>query len=111
MRKNNGQALVEFVLILPIFILILITMLDFGNIMLKKYSLENDLDVISEMYENNKQSDINSYITENDIRVTYERNNEFITIKLYKDVNIMSPVLSLIMGDVYSIDVSGVYYE
>ena len=109
--KNKGQALVEFILILPIFILIIITMVDFGNILLKEYSLENDLDTIADMYKNSDTDKINSYINENEIRVTYDRDGEYLKISLYKDVDLISPILITIMGNPYEIKSSGVYYE
>ena len=40
--NRKGQALVEFVLILPIFILILFAVIDFGMILNKKNELENN---------------------------------------------------------------------
>ena len=39
--NRKGQALVEFVLILPIFILMLFIIFDFGNIFYSKYDLQN----------------------------------------------------------------------
>ena len=39
--NRKGQALVEFVLILPIFIMILFSIVDFGMIFNKKNELEN----------------------------------------------------------------------
>ena len=39
--NRRGQALVEFVLILPIFLLILFTIVDFGNLLAKKKSIRN----------------------------------------------------------------------
>ena len=46
--NNKGQALVEFVLILPVFILILFVIVDFGMIISTKNSLENkSLDIVS----------------------------------------------------------------
>ena len=111
MKGNKGQALVEFILILPFFMLIVITMFDLGNVLLKKYSLENDLDTISKMYKNNDTITLSSYIDENDIKVTYDRENNYITINVYKDVDVISPILIPIMGNPYEIKVSGVYYE
>ena len=95
--KNKGQALVEFILILPIFILIIITMVDFGNILLKEYSLESDLDTIANMYKNIDTDKINSYISENEIRVTYDRDGKYLKISLYKNVDLLSPVLITII--------------
>ena len=39
--NKKGQALVEFILILPVLILILFVIIDFGNIFYSKYELQN----------------------------------------------------------------------
>ena len=58
MKNKKGQALVEFVVIMPIFIMLLISIIDLGNIIYKKYHLENDLDYIVDLYRLNKISEI-----------------------------------------------------
>ena len=40
--NRRGQALVEFVLILPVFLLILFTIVDFGNFLSTKNQLETE---------------------------------------------------------------------
>ena len=52
--NNKGQALIEFVLILPIFILILFSVIDFGIIFNKKSNLENDSVDIINLFKNGK---------------------------------------------------------
>ena len=55
--NRKGQALVEFVLILPIFLLILFAVVDFGMILSNKNELENiSVDVVS-MIKNNDNLD------------------------------------------------------
>ena len=48
MKNNKGQALIEFILILPILLIITIGIFDLFNIQNKKYELANELDYISE---------------------------------------------------------------
>ena len=65
--NRKGQALVEFVLILPVFIFILFVIVDFGNILSNKNKLEYVSADIVDMYKNgdsvstikNSFSDIN----------------------------------------------------
>ena len=54
--NRKGQALVEFVLILPIFILILLVVIDFGNILYSKNKLENNTTDIIRMIKNDENS-------------------------------------------------------
>ena len=49
--KDKGQALIEFVLILPVILLILLYIIEFGRITLKKQQLESNMDLIVNLYE------------------------------------------------------------
>ena len=53
MNNKKAQALVEFVLILPILIMILFSIIDFGNIFVTKSNLENK---INDAYQVLKES-------------------------------------------------------
>ena len=87
--NRKGQALVEFVLILPVFILILFAIVDFGTILSKKNELENDsMDIVSLVKNGTTIEDINITITEN--------------------VKVITPGLNLILGNPYKITVERV---
>lgn len=109
--NNKGQALIEFVMIIPIFLFIALGMVDFGNILHQKYRLENDLDYIVDLYQENKQSDINNYVFKNKINVNYENSDEFVMIELSKKINITTPGLNLILKEPYYVTVERYIYE
>ena len=110
MKNSKGQALVEFVIILPIFLLLIMSIIDFANIITKKYSLENDIDIISDMYKNEKYEDINSYINDKNIKISYSNRGDIFIINLNKDINLTSPLLNLMFSKTYEIDVEkGIY--
>jgi len=111
MKNNKGQALVEFIIVLPIFLLLIISVIDFGNIISKKYSLENDLDTISDLYRSNNYTEINTYIKNKNIDLNYTNEDEFMVINLSKEVKITSPMLNLIFGNTYKINVSKSIYN
>ena len=111
MKNNRGQALIEFVIVLPILLLIIVAIIDFGNIFSKKYSLENDLDVISSMYKENDQDSINSYIREKNININYEKKEDFIIINVSKTIKVNTPILNNILGKNYKISTSKTIYE
>ena len=46
--NKKGQALIEFILILPIILLILVYLIDIGHIFMQKYDLNNSLETVSE---------------------------------------------------------------
>ncbi len=103
MRNNKGQALIEFILILPVLLLVIISIIDFGNIILKKYSLENDIDAVATLYKEGKNVD--SYLSSKDLRVEYKHETDFTNITIYKNIKIISPVLVPIFGSNYEVHV------
>ena len=111
MRDNKGQALVEFIIILPIFLLLILSVIDFGNIISKKYSLENDIDVVVSLYKEEKSTEINNYIKKNNLKINFTNEGELFVIKLEKDVKVMSPMLNLIFGKTYQINVEKSIYK
>ncbi len=111
MKNSKGQALVEFIIVLPILLLIIMAIIDFGNIFTKKYSLENDLDIVSSMYKEGEYTKINSYVSDKNINIKYEKEDEFTTIKLSKIVKVNTPILNNILGKNYKITTSKIMYE
>ena len=82
MKDNKGQALVEFVLIVPILIFILLALIDIGNVIINKYKLD----------------EINTLAENKGIVVSYTTIGSYTTIKLKKNVVIMTPGLNNILG-------------
>ena len=104
MKNNKGQALVEFILVLPVFLLLIISFIDLGNIITKKYTLESELDTVSSMYNEEQYNKINEYLNNKDIKINYNKNNGFLNIKISKDINIISPIFNLIFGKTYQVN-------
>ena len=102
--NRKGQALIEFVLILPIFILILFATVDFGLILSKKNELENiSVDVVSMIKSNKSINEISSMYP--DISINEESNNGYTKVIISKEVDIMTPGLNLILGNPYKIEI------
>lgn len=102
--NRKGQALIEFVLILPVFILILFAIIDFGLIMGKKNELENmSVDVVTLIKNGKNIDEINNMYS--DVLITKEDSSDYIKIKLTRDIDIMTPGLNLILGSPYKIEV------
>ena len=57
--NRKGQALIEFVLILPVFLMILFLVIDFGTIYVAKMKLEStSTEIIDSYYDNHDLSTI-----------------------------------------------------
>lgn len=111
MKNNKGQALVEFIIVLPILLLIIMIIIDLGNIFIKKYSIENDIDIISRFYLEDEHSKINDYVKENKLNINYTNDGEYLIIDLSKEIKINAPILNNILGKEYEIKVSKTIYE
>ena len=111
MKNNKGQALVEFIIVLPILLLLIMCIIDIGNIFVKKYSIENDLDVVYDMYKAKDNNGINNYVKEKSLEINYEKDGEFVIINLSKTTKINAPILNNILGHDYKIEVSKTIYE
>lgn len=109
--NRKGQALVEFVVIFPVLILIVSAIIDFGNIMIKKYQLEDDITNITRLYKNNNTTEINDYIKKEKLNIDYSNTNNKVTIKINKKIKVSTPILSNILGNPYTVETSRVIYN
>ena len=103
--NRKGQALVEFVLILPIFIMILFSIVDFGMIFNKKNELENiSIDVINLLNNNNNKIEEKKKEYPNvDIKITNEE--KYTIVEISTKVNIITPGLNRVLGNPYIVKV------
>ncbi len=111
--NKKGQALVEFIIILPIMIFVLLAIVDFGIMSYNKNRLENMIDDVSKMYKNNETTEeINKFIKDNDKDITYQINNKekYITIKLSKKYKSIVPGIDK-MFKISNIDVEREIYN
>ena len=73
MKSKRGQALVEFIIILPILIFILLAVIDYGAISFNKSKIENIITDVSNMYKNKENDDeIDKFGKSNDKDVKIE---------------------------------------
>lgn len=108
--NNKGQALIEFVLILPIFILILFAIVDFGMIINEKSSLENKSVDIVEFIKNDKSiEEIQNLYGDVKINISYE--NNYLKVTLASDIDIITPGLNRVLGDPYIVEVERIVYN
>ncbi len=111
-KNSKGQALIEFILILPILLILTIGIFDLFNMQNQKYELSNDLDYISELYINGNQNEINKYLENKNIMIQEKKDGTFIEITLTKQVSLITPLLNKILSNPYEISVKrSVYYE
>ena len=109
--KEKGQALVEFILIMPIILLVFVALIDIGNIFMQKYNLNNNLETVADLYQNDSGKELKAYIAKEEIGYEENTNNDLTTITVKKDIKITAPGLSQVLGKNYTIEASKTIYK
>ena len=109
--NKKGQALVEFVIILPVMILLIFCVVDFGRVISVKSELENVTSDAVMLYQNGKMpEEINSILIKeaSKLKITYEVEEDYITITSSKKIKHITPGLSYIPVNVFDVSTSRV---
>lgn len=110
MKNNRGQALIEFVLILPVLLLLVFTLIDFGRIIVCKSHLEGVMNEISNLSD----EEITSYLKkDSDYRITYSvKLDEYRNITLSTNLDLITPGLKHFLSNPYNVKVErSIVYE
>lgn len=115
--NNKGQALVEFALILPIFIFIIFASIDIGKMIYTKNNLQSKIEEVLSCLENKLSYDetVDKLNKESgykiDLNIKYKEDG-YATIKVIGNVDILTPGLNIILGNPVKIEETReVYYE
>jgi len=102
--NKKGQALVEFVLILPIFIFLVFVIYDFGMIFSVKNSLEDSCSDIIMMYKNGKTLEqIRGMYPDLDISISDE--TDYHKVDVGDKIKLITPGFNRIFGNPYHVSV------
>lgn len=96
--NKKGQALVEFVLILPVFLIILLVVIDFGNLLYSKNKLENDSADMLRIIKNESILSLENEYPNIKVEINDYKDN-FQKIVFTKKIDINTPLLDKILGD------------
>lgn len=102
--NRKGQALIEFILILPVLLFILFAIIDFGVIFSSKSNLENDsADIIGLLKNGVSINKLEEMYPDNSINIS--NNGEYYTIIVSTSVNLITPGLDRVLGEPYLLNV------
>lgn len=105
--KKKGQALVEFILILPIFLMLLLSTIDIGKIFYTKIILEDKMSDIIDYDLTNEEEIISKFKLEEDkIELKIVEDNEYLNYEIKKKIDIITPGLNLIFKNPYNLTVT-----
>ena len=105
--NKKGQALVEFIIILPIFLILVLGVVDLGNILYQKTMLEGNMNDVISLYERGVSNE--EILEEMELKNTeleIVEDQEYIRIHLLKEVDLITPGLNLVLDNPYQLDVS-----
>ena len=104
---KKGQALVEFIIILPIFLILVLGVFDLGNILYQKTMLEGAMGDVVSFYEIGiSREEILEKMELKNTELEIVEDKEYIRIHLLKDVDLITPGLNLVLDNPYQLDVS-----
>lgn len=105
MKNNKGQALVEFVLLLPIIIFVIFIVVDFANVYYRKNKLEGMVSDISLLVSNKRENEITKMIDNPNIKYDISYDNEYAIITLEEKINLITPFSSVVLDNPFYITV------
>ncbi|HOZ53835.1 MAG TPA: TadE/TadG family type IV pilus assembly protein [Bacilli bacterium] len=116
MKSSKGQALIEFVIILPVFLMLIFAIIDFGRVIYEKNMLENVVSTASELYDSGKTyNEIESVINSerlDKLDMTIVEKDGYVTIRISETVKPITPGFSMLKTRVFNISTYRVlYYE
>ncbi len=95
-KNHKGQALVEFIFILPIIVLLLLGMINVGLILMKKSELENKVVDILYVWQQQQASikELETLFKKEGLEINISENTttSFVTIKASEKISLISPI-------------------
>ncbi len=103
--NKHGQALIEFVLVLPVLLLLIFAFIDFGRIILCKNHLESVLSEVVILYNSDKSSEINEFLkSDDDYNISFKiENDKYTKIILNTKLDLITPGLNKVLSNPYSV--------
>ena len=86
-------------------------LIDIGNIFLKKYDLNKDLETVTELYKNGETKELGVYLANENLTLDENKTNEMTTLTLKKTIEITAPGLTNILGKEYEIETKKTFYN
>lgn len=109
MRKVKGQALIEFVLILPILVLFLFAIVDFGRLFYEKIQLEDRvaicLDVLRKKGDYEEALMVLNRGQKEEATLNIEHYEAYMVVKVESKFSFLTPGLGKVLGDSYQIKI------
>ena len=103
MKNKSGQALIEFILILPVLLLLIFALIDFGRIIVCKSHLEGVMNEVSSLID----EEIPTFLgKDKDYKISYSiKIDEYRNITLSTKLDLITPGLKNVLKNPYTVKV------
>lgn len=106
MKSKKGQALVEFIIILPVSLILFFCIADIARVIMTKNELEGITDDAITLYESGKTIDeVRNIISKDDkdviVDIYYE--NDYTSLNVNKKIKPITPGFSYVLKDVFDV--------
>lgn len=109
---KKGQALVEFVILIPVIMMIIFVIIDFSNVFYQKNYLENVTNDVVRLKERGKTDEYIKKKTDKDIKIIYKSDGDLKKIIVSKNVKLVTPFSTMFFKNPYTIKTERVvFYE
>lgn len=102
-QNNKGQALIEFVLILPVLLLLILGCIDLGRIIIKKSELENKVTDKLTIWKQTKFpiNELKESLKDENTTVNIIKNEKtkLITVEVEEKITWLTPIVSNILDN------------
>ncbi len=109
--NKKGQALVEFVIILPVMLILVFALIDFGRVINLNSELDNKISDVVMLYQGGKTTDeIKKIITDSDdeIEFDFKVKEDYVTLTISKSIKPITPGFNYIPKKVFDVSASRV---
>lgn len=106
MKNKRGQALVEFVIILPVIIFIIMGLVDTIVVFTHKNNAESKMVDVIELYKNNESDENITKFIQKDLKSASFKSNKdakYSYLEITDNYEFITPGLSTILGNPYKI--------
>lgn len=104
--KEKGQALIEFVLLLPIIIFLVLAVIDIGRILYTKTWLESKMnDMVHLVNKEEDTLELDTLLKDDQVVIKLKTSNDKTEITLSKEISFLTPGFNLILDNPYDIKI------
>lgn len=111
MKNKKGQALIEFIMILPVVLLVFTAIADIGGVIYQKYTMQNDIDIIANYVKDGLNDSAVNYANSHKLKLDIKEKGDIFDVTIEKNYKLVTPGLNKKLGNPYKIKETKTSYK